>query len=132
MLSVCSDQGGRKKTKIVHLPAENATEIAEEMTARFRKLQSKTNKQAAIERKKKAKAKKAQQLEADKKGQAHDDIAARFKADLQVHEAVGDRRTGRMGAFYAWHNTTLHDAFEKTHTYVCFAAVLLTSHPASG
>ena len=42
----CSDQGGRKKTKIVHLPAENATEIAEEMTARFRKLQSKTDKQA--------------------------------------------------------------------------------------
>ena len=48
MLSVCSDQGGRKKTKIVHLPAENATEIAEEMTARFRKLQSKTNKQVRI------------------------------------------------------------------------------------
>ena len=30
--------------------------------------------------------------------------------------------------YHAWHNTTLHDdAFEKTHTHVCFAAVLVTS-----
>ena len=64
--------------------------------------------QAAIERKTRAKAKKAQQLEADKKGQTHDDMLARFKSDLQVHEAVGDRRVpGKMGAFHAWHNTTV-------------------------